>query len=43
MSFEEIDRDHVIMQNPNIYGFKYRCGKCGHEWKTSKYEFEDRD
>lgn len=39
--FEEIDRDNIIMQNPNIYGFKYRCGMCGHEWRTKKFEFED--
>ncbi|MHA1273745.1 MAG: hypothetical protein ACTSVV_17595 [Promethearchaeota archaeon] len=38
--FEVIDKNHIIMQNPTIYGFKYRCGMCGHEWKTSKYEWD---
>lgn len=31
---EAIDWNHLIMQNPNIYGFKYVCGMCGHEWRT---------
>jgi hypothetical protein len=30
---EVVDKTHVIMQNPNIYGFKFICGQCGHEWK----------
>ncbi|MHA1291632.1 MAG: hypothetical protein ACTSQJ_03065 [Promethearchaeota archaeon] len=34
--FEILDKDNVIMQNPMIYGFKYRCGMCGNEWKTRK-------
>ncbi|MFW9771099.1 MAG: hypothetical protein ACFFBY_11195 [Promethearchaeota archaeon] len=29
---EVIDRENVIMENPNIYGFKYICGMCGHEF-----------
>ncbi|MFX0031237.1 MAG: hypothetical protein ACFE8E_02960 [Candidatus Hodarchaeota archaeon] len=32
---EVIDRDNVIMENPNIYGFKYICGMCGHEFRKS--------
>jgi len=31
---EIVDREHLIMENPNIYGFKFVCGMCGHEWKT---------
>ena len=30
---EIIDREHIIMENPNVYGLKYICGKCGFEWK----------
>jgi len=30
---EIIDREHIIMENPNVYGLKYICGKCGNEWK----------
>jgi len=33
---EVVDRNHIIMENPNIYGFKFICGICGHEWKTQK-------
>lgn len=33
---EVIDRNHIIMENPNIYGFKFICGICGNEWKTQK-------
>lgn len=29
---EIIDRENIIMENPNIYGFKYVCGMCGHEF-----------
>jgi hypothetical protein len=29
---EVIDRENVIMENPNIYGFKYICGMCGQEF-----------
>lgn len=29
---EVIDRENVIMENPNIYGFKYICGLCGYEF-----------
>ncbi len=30
---ELIDRENIIMENPNIYGLKYICGNCGYEWK----------
>ena len=33
---EVIDKDNLIMENPNIYGFKYICGICGFEWRTKK-------
>ncbi|MFX1411219.1 MAG: hypothetical protein ACFFA6_12790 [Promethearchaeota archaeon] len=33
---EVIDRENIIMENPNIYGFKYVCGLCGTEWRTKK-------
>ncbi|MCP4760576.1 MAG: hypothetical protein GY870_02270 [archaeon] len=36
MIYEEIDKNNIIMKNPNIYGWKYRCGACSHEWKTEK-------
>lgn len=39
--FEELDKENIIMKNPNIYGFKYRCGMCGHEWKTHEYEWKN--
>lgn len=33
---EVLDKTHIIMENPNIYSFKYICGQCGHEWRTKK-------
>ncbi|MFX1444311.1 MAG: hypothetical protein ACFFHV_12930 [Promethearchaeota archaeon] len=30
---EVIDRENIIMENPNVYGLKFTCGKCGFEWK----------
>ena len=43
---EAIDRENIIMQNPNIYGWKYICGDCGHEWRTERdsveYEIEKK-
>jgi len=33
---EVVDRTHIIMENPNVYGFKFVCGMCGNEWKTKK-------
>ena len=33
---EVLDKTHIIMENPNIYGWKYICGQCGHEWRTQK-------
>ncbi len=31
---EVIDRNNIIMQNPNIFGMKLICGSCGFEWST---------
>ncbi len=33
---EVIDRDNIIMKNPNVYGFKFICGNCSTEWRTQK-------
>ena len=33
---EVLDKTHIIMENPNIFGFKFICGQCGHEWRTEK-------
>ena len=30
---EVIDKTYILMQNPNIYGFKLICGLCGNEWR----------
>ncbi|MHA1689277.1 MAG: hypothetical protein ACTSUN_08080 [Promethearchaeota archaeon] len=30
---EELDKSHIIMAYPRMYGKKYRCGNCGCEWK----------
>ncbi|MFX1525851.1 MAG: hypothetical protein ACFFCC_20265 [Promethearchaeota archaeon] len=32
--YEEIDKTHIIMNYPRIYGKKYKCGKCGQEWRV---------
>jgi hypothetical protein len=41
---EVIDKTHIIMENPNIYGFKFICGQCGHEWRTEKdWKIEDEN
>ena len=37
---EAIDRENIIMQNPNIYGWKYICGECGNEWRTERESVE---
>jgi len=43
---EVIDRENIIMENPNIYGWKYVCGTCGHIWRTERdsveYEIEKK-
>lgn len=30
---EIIDRTNIILDYPRIYGKRYRCGKCGQEWR----------
>ena len=40
---EVIDREHILMENPNIYGWKLICGLCGHEWKTKQFEWKSED
>lgn len=27
------DKDNIIYHNPRIYGKKYKCGDCRHEWR----------
>ncbi|MFX1385568.1 MAG: hypothetical protein ACFFBP_24410, partial [Promethearchaeota archaeon] len=39
---EVLDREHILMENPNIYGWKLICGLCGHEWKTKKFEWKSQ-
>ncbi len=34
--FESVDKENILMLNPTIYGFKFRCGNCGNEWHTKK-------
>lgn len=33
MIHETIDKNNIIMDYPRVYGKKYRCGKCGTEWR----------
>ncbi|MHA2008544.1 MAG: hypothetical protein ACXABO_14020 [Promethearchaeota archaeon] len=30
---EITDKTNIIMAYPRVYGKKYKCGKCGQEWK----------
>lgn len=32
--YEEKDKTHIIMDYPRIYGKKFKCGKCGQEWRV---------
>jgi hypothetical protein len=32
--YEETDKTKMIMDYPRIYGKKYKCGKCGQEWRV---------
>ncbi len=32
--YEETDKTNMIMDYPRIYGKKYKCGKCGQEWRV---------
>ncbi|MFX1376194.1 MAG: hypothetical protein ACFFA0_10300 [Promethearchaeota archaeon] len=31
---EIIDKTNIIMAYPRVYGKKYKCGKCGREWRV---------
>jgi ribosomal protein S27AE len=33
MIHESIDKTNVIMSSPRVYGKKYKCGRCGTEWR----------
>ena len=33
MIHESVDKGHIISDYPRVYGKKYRCGKCGTEWR----------
>ena len=30
---ESTDKSNIISDYPRIYGKKYRCGRCGQEWR----------
>ncbi len=40
---EIVDKEKIIMKNPNIYGFKYICGTCGYEWRTQNGMVENKN
>ncbi|MFX0031806.1 MAG: hypothetical protein ACFE8E_08670 [Candidatus Hodarchaeota archaeon] len=33
MIHESTDKTNIISDYPRVYGKKYRCGKCGTEWR----------
>jgi hypothetical protein len=33
MIHESTDKNRIISDYPRVYGKKYRCGRCGQEWK----------
>jgi predicted RNA-binding Zn-ribbon protein involved in translation (DUF1610 family) len=33
MIHESTDKNTIIMDYPRMYGKKYKCGKCGTEWR----------
>ncbi|MBD3215755.1 MAG: hypothetical protein GF311_24295 [Candidatus Lokiarchaeota archaeon] len=33
MIHESTDKSNIIMDYPRVYGKKYKCGKCGTEWR----------
>jgi hypothetical protein len=33
MIHESTDKGNIISDYPRVYGKKYRCGKCGVEWR----------
>ncbi len=35
MIYESTDKKRIISDYPRVYGKKYRCGRCGQEWKEN--------
>ena len=35
MIHESTDKNRIINDYPRVYGKKYRCGRCGQEWKEN--------
>jgi len=33
MIHETVNKNHIIMDYPRVYGKKFKCGKCGTEWR----------
>ncbi len=33
MIHESTDKTNIISDYPRVYGKKYRCGRCGQEWR----------
>ena len=33
MIHESVDKEVIVMDYPRVYGKKYKCGKCGCEWR----------
>ena len=33
MIHESTDKGNIIMDYPRVYGKKFKCGKCGTEWR----------
>jgi len=33
MIHESVDKEIIIHDYPKMYGKKYKCGKCGQEWR----------
>ncbi|TFG00755.1 MAG: hypothetical protein EU541_01410 [Promethearchaeota archaeon] len=41
MIHESIDKTNIIMSSPRVYGKKYKCGRCGVEWREAGEPRED--
>ena len=35
MIHESTEKRRIISDYPRVYGKKYRCGRCGQEWKEN--------
>ncbi len=33
MIHESVDKTNIIMDYPRVYGKKWKCGRCGCEWR----------